>query len=472
MTNGLSSILFLSLLTGSLSSVHAADEADNSGAATGESTRDATQIPPAAGTENLVVQQKLTVQGGYGPDNSTLGEDRKGFYSLRYEPSLTWYSPDRQFPTWQGFARAWLNYASAQTTSPLQEPNEQQPEYFSSEMREFYLKRNLLGGDPRYSLSVGRQKFADHYGIWWDDSIEALRLDFVDTFATGFVAVARKFHNYNTDNNSLRDNDRDITYGMGEYALRWSERNWIGTRLMIEQDSSGDDPDDRSDFRGGRLGLFAYGDNLRVSPLFSDYRLELAALKGRLDLTDSAGATSNEHTHGWALIGNIGKRFDETPWKPRLSLRAGLTDKPSNENEGFYLNNIQSDRVTNKETYTNGLLSSFLSVDLHNLAFYSVAVETQPKPRNSFDVRLSDLYLRDADGGIPINVADDLTATGSKSLGQILDTNYYWQMLPINLHGQQLHLNLLASAGYFWSGNAVKGLDDDFQVSLGVVLRY
>ncbi|MCY1275084.1 hypothetical protein D9M70_237170 [compost metagenome] len=441
-------------------------EADSAGA---ETTPDVAATPLA---EQFTFDQKLTLQGGYGPDNSVLGEDRKGFYSARYEPSLAWYSSGPQFPAWQGFARAWINYTSGQATSPLQEPNEQQPEYFSSELREFYLRRNLLGGDPRYALSAGRQKFADHYGIWWDDSIEALRFDYTDTFATGFVAVARKFHTYNTDASSLDANNRDIGYVMGEYALRWNDRNWIGVRAQYERDDSGDDPDDRRDFRGGRLGLFVHGDDLDLSPLFSDYRLELAALSGKLDLVEANGARNDRHTDGWALIGDLGKRFYEAPWRPRLSLRVGLTDTPSDQDDGFYLNNIQSDRVTNKEAYTSGLLSSFVSVDMHNLAFYSVAVETQPQPRHSFDVRLSDLYLRDSDGGIPINASSDLASSGSKSLAQVLDANYYWQMFPIGVNGRQLRVNLLASAGYFWSGSAIEGLGDDFQVSLGVVMRY
>ena len=36
--------------------------------------------------------QKATLQGGYGPEDGTLGNDRKGFYGLRYVPSLTWRS--------------------------------------------------------------------------------------------------------------------------------------------------------------------------------------------------------------------------------------------------------------------------------------------------------------------------------------------------------------------------------------------
>jgi alginate production protein len=430
----------------------------------------------AATQSTLEIDHKLTVQGGYGPGDSNLGQDRETFYGLRYEPSLSWFSPQREWSTWQGFTRAWINYSSSQASIPLQEQQRQQqqdpPEHFNAELREFYIRRNLLGGDPRFSVSVGRQKFADHYGIWSDDSVEAVRLDYNDTFAHGIVAVGQKFYYYNSDSHSLDESERSVFYGMGEYALRWSANNWVGVHLLLENDHSGDDPDDPSDFKGGRAGLFFYGNELQVSPLFSDYRLELAALKGRVELTDTLGQTSRENSSGWAVLGEVGKRFHDLGWSPRLALRAGLTDKPSDANDGFYLNRIQSDRVINDETYNTGLLGTFVAINLRNLAYYGLTLETQPLPRHYFDVRFSDLYLRDADQGLPLRVAADVSTTGDKSVGQVLDLNYYWKMFPFAFQGDQVHLNLLLSAGYFRAGDAIRGLDDDYQLSFGAVLRY
>lgn len=453
-------------------------DADAATATAAEAEAEASE--PAESADTVEIHHKLSLQGGYGPKDSTLGQDYEPFYGVRYEPSLSWFSPQAQWPVWQGFVRAWLNYNSSQASTPFQEQNpaseRPQVEHFNAELREFYLKRNLLGGDPRFSLSFGRQRFSDHYGIWWDDSLESLRFNYLDDFASGFIAVGQRFYNYNSDANSLEDNTRSIAYGLGEYSWRWHPQHWAGMRMLLEYDHSGTDLDDPRDFKGGRAGLFAYGDELRWG-LISDYRMELVALKGRVETIDDSAVEERQHSSGWAFVGDIGKRFDDWPWQPRFALRGGITDKPSNEFDGFGFNDLQSDRVSGRETYSSGLLGSFIGINLRNLAFYGLAVETRPLPRHYFDVRISDLYLRDGNGELPLRVSPELLATpgavtGDKSLGQVLDLNYYWEMFPTAFYGRQLSFDLLLSAGYFKAGDAIRGLDDDYQLSFGAVLRY
>ncbi|MDI6525058.1 ion channel protein AlgE [Pseudomonas otitidis] len=431
---------------------------------------------------------KLTLQGGYGPEDSVLGADRKGFYSLRYEPSYHWYSPEKRWARWEVFGRAWINYDSSQSATPLQDDNFQQstrnerPEHFYSELRELYVRRNLLGDDPRFSFSAGRQRFYDTYGIWWDDSIESLRFDYRDAFSHGFVAVAQKFWNYNTDVNSLDPTEENTRYAMGEYAWRWSERNWVGARVLHEDDRSNADPDDPQDFTGTRAGLFFSGDDLRVSPLFSDYHLEAVRLRGRTRTTDADGVSERGDSRGWLMLGEVGKRFHDAPWEPRIALRAGLTDAPDNEADGFRLNRIQSDRIVNPSSYSTRLVSSFVALNMRNLKYYGVALETRPTARSSLDIRLSDLYLRDADGDLPVRVDQQQArdrrqairagrGNGQRDVGQVLDLNYYWKMFPLAYEGKHLDLNALVSASYLRAGDALES-GDDFQISFGLVMRY
>lgn len=453
-------------------------DTDAATAAAAEAEAEASE--PAESADTFEIHHKLSLQGGYGPKDSTLGQDYEPFYGVRYEPSLSWFSPQAEWPVWQGFARAWLNYNSSQASTPFQEQNpaseRPQVEHSNAELREFYLKRNLLGGDPRFSLSVGRQRFADHYGIWWDDSLESLRLNYLDDFASGFIAVGQRFYNYNSDAFSLEDNTRSIAYGLGEYSWRWHPKHWAGVRMLLEYDHSGADVDDPRDFKGGRAGLFAHGDELRWG-VISDYRMELIALKGRVETIDGSAVEERQNSSGWAFVGDIGKRFDDWPWQPRFALRGGITDKPSNEFDGFGFNDLQSDRVSGRETYSSGLLGSFIGINLRNLAFYGLAVETRPLPRHYFDIRLSDLYLCDGEGELPMRVSPELletsgAITGDESLGQVLDLNYYWEMFPTAFYGRQLSFDLLLSAGYFKAGDAIRGLDDDYQLSFGAVLRY
>lgn len=432
------------------------------------------------------VFQKLTLQTGYGPQDSTIGNNRESFQSYRYEPSFIWYSPEKRWAKWQVFGRAWINYDTSQASTALQEDNNPQrdererPEYFYSELRELYVRRNLLWDDPRYSVTVGRQSYSDHYGIWWDDTFESVRFNYQDSFSSGFLAAGQKLYYYNTDVNSLDETDEGIFYAMGEYAWRWQQGHSAGVRMLYEDDHSDSNVNDRQDFKGLRAGLFFDGQNLNASPI-SDYHVELATLRGNIDSTASNGQQTDSNTRGWALLGEVGKRFQDLPWTPRFALRAGITDKPDDENDGFYLNRIQSDRVVDPERYSSRLISSFINVNVRNLQYYGVALETQPTPRTSLDLKISDLYLRNKNGDLPIRIDreqrqarnQDIAAGGNRgrSVGQVVDVNYYWKMFPIAYQGRHLDLNTLVSASYLRAGDALDS-GDDYQLTLGIVMRY
>jgi len=448
------------------------------------------RVMPSDGSTPVITSEffnKLTVQTGYGPEDSQVDRDREMFYSLRYEPSFAWYSPEKRWAKWMVYGRMWLNYDSSQSGNLQNESTNnnnvrEQPQGWYAELRELYVKRNLIGDDPRYSMSFGRQRFFDDYGLWWDDSLESVRFNYKDTFSDAFLAVGQKFHNYNTDVNSLPASEERTLYVMGEYAYRWSENNRAGVRMMYENDRSDHDVDDRYDFKGMRYGLFFKGDNL-PSPVISDYHVELAALDGKMDNTNGTGVTTTGHSSkGWVALGEVGKRFETLPWTPRVALRGGLTDKPSDDNDGFRLNTIQSDRITRQGSYSTRLTSSFVSIDLQNLSYYGIALETQPTPRSALDLRLTQLNMRDDDGVVPIRMASDSRSKRQRQLdngqygkgdnvGQMLDLNYYWKMFPVALDGKHLDVNALVSASYLNAGSALK-TGDDYQLSLGVVVSY
>lgn len=431
-------------------------------------------------------RHKLSVQAGYGPEDSAIGNDRDDFHSITYEPTFTWYSPEKRWSRWMIFARANLTYDSGNATNSLASDDfdyvdTERPEYFYAEAREFYVQRNLLGDDPRFSLSLGRQAFSDRYGLFWDDSIESLRLKYDDSFSRGFVAIGQKFWNYNSDVNSLGDREEKILYAMGEYALRWHANHWSGLRLLYERDYSDNDPDDPQDFTGWRAGVFFSGDDLDFTA-FSDYHLELAFLEGDIDATDNQLARSRHHTSGAALVGEIGKRFHAVTWQPRVALRVGMTDKPADENDGFHLNGIQSDRIVNPGSYNTRLVSSFVRLNMRNLTYYGASLELRPTPRSALDLRVTDLRLRNPDGDLPIRTSQEErdarrtqiragTFNGGRSVGQIVDVNYYWRMFPLAYEGRHLNLSGLINLGYLKAGSAVPS-GDDYQLSLGLIATY
>lgn len=429
---------------------------------------------------------KLSVQTGYGPEDSALGNDRKNFHSITYEPTFIWYSPEKRWSEWTAFVRGNLTYDSGNVDNALDTDNydydeQERPEYFYAELREFYVRRSLLAGDPRFALSLGRQAFSDRYGIFWDDSIESLRFSYNNTFSRGFLAVGQKFWNYNTDVNSLPSREKDILYVMGEYAWRWHAQQWAGIRTLYEHDHSDDDIDDPQDFTGWRVGLFMYGDDLN-SRLISDYHLELAGLDGTISSIDNQLSTQQHHTRGYAFIAEVGKRFHDLPWTPRVALRAGITDTPDDENDGFHLNRIQSDRIVNAGSYNTRLVSSFIRLNLRNVSYYGASLGFNPTPRSSLDFRLTDLRLRSATGDLPVrtnqvereerrNAIRSGTYNGGRSVGQVLDVTHYWRIFPVAYEGRHFNFSTLLNAAYFKAGSAVPS-GNDYQVSFGIVATY
>ncbi|MAB24166.1 alginate export family protein [Pseudomonas neustonica] len=429
----------------------------------------AANLPFAEEIVTYEVRNKFTLQTGYGPEDSLLGADRETFYSLRYEPTFIWYSPDQRWPRWEVFTRGWLAYDSSSNATGFNNDDQQNVEGLNAELREFYVRRNLLGDDPRFSLAVGRQRYAGKYGLWWDDTFESVRFDYVDSFSRGFLAYGQKFYNYNTEVNELDPRDEKLHNALGEYAWNWRENQWAGVRFTYQKDHSDVDLDDGSDFTGWRYGGFASAEHLDML-LLSDYHVELAALHGKRDNVASSGI-SETNMRGWALLTEFGRRFYDVAWQPRIVIRSGLTDKPGDDDDGFYLSRIQSDRLINDASYSTRLVSSFMRMDIRNLLYYGIGVDAQPTARSSVDMRVSDLRLRNSDAALPVRTTEAQDSS-SHSLGQVVDVNFYWQSFPLAYAGRQFDMNTLVSAGYFFAGPATGNLDDDFQLTLSVVMRY
>lgn len=426
--------------------------------------------------ETSMFTHKLSVRGGYGPEETRLGADRNDFISIRYEPAFHWFSPDLQWPRWEAVARGWLNYDSQPNRISQDEGNLQLSRKRShtwAELRELYVRRNLIGGDTRYSMTVGRQRYAERFGVWWDDSLESVRLDYRDSRAQGFIAVAERFYYYNTDFNTLEPEDDNIRYLMGDYRWLWAPQHWVGTRLLYEHDYSDADIRDRDDFKGWRLGAYLTGELTELSWL-GDYHAEVIGMRGDSRSLGRFNQFETGRIDGWAALLDVGKRFDQYSWRPRLGLTLALTDKADDEGrDGFYLNRIQSDRRSDPLSYSNRLVSNFVMVNLTNLQMVTLGVDVEPRPGTVLGLKLSDLHLRSPEGRLPIRVVNepDIRNTSSRELGQVLDMNYYWRMFPLAIKERRLNLNTLVSASYFKAGDAVN-TGDDFQITLGVTLFY
>lgn len=417
----------------------------------------------------LDTRHKLTLESGFGPEFNRIGGERESFYSARYEPTIMGYIPEQRWPRWDFLIRGAFTYDSSLTATALRDDNEVRRIGYSTEMREFYLRRNLINDNPRYSITAGRQGFTDRLGIWWDDSIEAVRFDYNGLISRGFLAAGQKFSYYNSSVNQLDPKDDGVLYVFGKYMWQWKNRHHAGLRLMYERDNSNDMPNPYFSFNGYRVGFSARGEQMN-GPLFNDYHVEFASIRGKRDYT-SVTMSDTVDINGWALLAEVGSDFENLTWSPRLVIRGGLTDSPEEDATGFYLNRIQSDRINHTNNYSTNLVSSFVRVDMRNLMYASVGVETRPTLRSNLDVRLSNLYLRNIDGPVPIRTNSEQLPTNN-DLGQVLDVNYYWRGFPLAMNQRHFSMSTLISASYFRAGSSIGDLDDDYQIVLGLVLRY
>lgn len=194
-------------------------------------------------------------------------------------------------------------------------------------------------------------------------------------------------------------------------------------------------------------------------------------VNGERELQNSTSDTTAVDVQGWAVQGEFGLQLQQYAWQPRIALYAGMTDTPDEDDNGFFLNRIQSDRLINDRTYSTRLVSSAFRVDMRNLLYYGAGVELHPTERSILELRVSDMQLRNAAGPLPLRT-DSPRNTDSQSLGQVIDLNYYWQNFPLAYRGRLFNLNTLASASYLSPGDATPDLDDQYQISLGIIMHY
>ncbi|MBT1445096.1 hypothetical protein KJI95_11250 [Shewanella sp. JM162201] len=409
---------------------------------------------------------KLSVQGGYAPRDGVLGASSDDFYSLRYEPSFNWYSPDKQWHKWQVFARGWLAYD--ENAALVQEQDDARTDGFNAELREFFVRRRLLGDDPRFALTLGRQRYSDRLGLWWDDALESVRFDYQGSTSEGFLALGQKLASYNTDIDHLSDADDEVLYAFGEYALRWSSRHWLGGRAMLEHDHSDKDIEDRRDYQGYRLGLFAKGD-APLGSLLLDYHSEFAFIDGEREQYLQRQWQSVD-VQGWAWLSDVGLQWSQLILKPRLSLQWGLTDKPTAADDGFFQNRIQSDRVRENDDFGTRLVSSFFRLEVRNLKYVGLGLRIEPASRQELNLRLTDLH-RQTDL-LPGALRTEQEMGSGTHLGQMLDLQWYWEQFPRAFNGRVQQLNLLVGAGAFFPADAMGDMDTQYQLMLGLTARY
>jgi len=419
--------------------------------------------------ENFRHNHKLTAQVGFGPEDTVVGADEAFFTALRYQPTLRWFWPDSDWPTWEVFTRTWFDYQSSQNQTALLEDNRTQVDGTSAELREFYVKRHRLFGHVGWSLNIGRQNYTSDYGIWWDDSLESVRLIFNDDSREAFIALGQRFHTYNTSTGSLEANQEDRLYLFGQYRYRWTGQHWAGLRAMQEVDY-GDAEIGSPATTATRVGIYLNGSTDPLQDQVWDYRLDTAVLSGSAEQADG----TDDSVSGWAVIAEGGTQFEEVSGRPRLGLRLGITDTASSPFDGFYLNDMQSTRVLNEDRPATGLSGSYDRLNFSNLLFYGVIAELEPARRTHWESGLFQVNCRDDRGLLPMGPVLEGRSQQCRDsdVGQVLDTRLTYNVYPFVYGTRTFNWQWVLSATFYRAGPAIDTDKDDFQISLSTELVF
>lgn len=411
------------------------------------------------------IRHSLSTQIGYGPSRNLPGQEREEFGFLRYQLGYSGYIPTREWPAWTLHSRVWFDYSNQMEFQTEPEPTRN--DGASIEWRDFYVQRHRLMGDPRLSVAVGRQSYRDLSGLWWNTSLESVRLQWSDTFNQGFLALGHPLHSFNTGEGSLPPEERDIAYLLGEFSWRWSADDWAGLRLLGEV-GHGDRATNST--RVLRLGAFMHGEPMQQR--LSDYWIEAIVLNGEQDQRQPDDTTQSQTINGWALVAEAGKQHPRLRGRPRVALRLAVTDRAQEPGEGFYLNALQSARSERTGGYSSGLAGAMPNLTFSNMLLYGLLVELQPSRTMGADVLLAAIRCRSDDGALPLRLDNSDAGCQGSDAGYVLDTNLTFRPFPVIRAGYRMHWFNRLNLTLFRNGSGNPVGDDDIRISLHSELTF
>jgi len=403
-------------------------------------------------------------------------------HSFKYEGYYTFSSPQRELSSWEVLLRPWV---VSNSSNELSDPFGQGGTSFEGEyleMREFYVRKNILFGNPSYALTLGRQQYSGDYGIWWDDSIESVQFDWDNTSNGGFIAYGQRLHSYSYNfngsdhgtTNDLIADELDIAYLMAEYWIKPYSDLRVGVRLFAQNDFSvAHDNSDSSDFTGTKIGFFAAGNGINGQFKKLDYYADVSMTRGTHEHINSNGFLNGEvDSKGWAFLSDIGYQLSKGTKERRISVRWGMTDKPDNQFAGNYVAPIQSDRATNVGTYSTGISGTFLDNRFTNVVFAGVSFKAEVDDRSQLEFMVFDIRQRNSDLPLSATIGDNYADGDGKHIGKTFEVFYFNKMFPTAVNGNLLDAEYLVSAGFFNGGDAIVDKVFDFRFSVGINLRY
>jgi len=254
-----------------------------------------------------------------------------------------------------------------------------------------------LGGfaNPRMSIQIGRQYFGDRREWWWDEQLDAVRVQYKDDAFNAQFSIGVNPTTISTENDRLDPEDEDVIWLLASADWEWTRRNHFEAFFLSRFDHSptpevGDivssELEDDEDAALNWLGLRSRG-RLKIGDLGRVYYwLDSGVVYGKEILIDFDDIGDNQREvderlertiNGWGL--DIGATWDtRLPYQPRLTFGYAKGSGDADPNDGMGRDYRQSGLHSNDDKFRGEnsfrYYGELLRPELSNLSISTVAL--------------------------------------------------------------------------------------------------
>ncbi len=265
------------------------------------------------------------------------------------------------------------------------------------EMRQLWVQARSIMGYVPVSAKLGRQRFSESAGTWWNRDFDAVRVSYNTTLLNGFIAVGQNLAAYRTTGDDYQRSDEDIFRAMGETSWQWKYGHFLESRFMYMDDHSGLNPlgtllptDDRDTLDSNLFwsGLRARGEVTAFpNAEKASYRVDLMGVTGDEKIESTvAGPTGFRSVSGYGKRDVDGWAIDSLLYvplpvsaKPELTLGYAFgsgDDNPADDKDhGFRQTGLDSN--SSRSGLSAGSVYNFGSVlrpDISNIHILTAGV--------------------------------------------------------------------------------------------------
>lgn len=356
------------------------------------------------------------------------------------------------------------------------------------ELRQYWVDYHGFENYQPLSVRLGRQRFREDYGLWWNRDFDAVKVSHNATLLKSFVAVGQNLMEYRTGDGVYNEDDENILRVLAETSWQWKPEQFIEGRAVYQNDHSGlensgeevdGDDFDSTDADIVWLGIRAKGvipetTNFIEKP---EYRVDLVGMVGSEDrlLTTPSGenriVTGDDDTDlsGWAFDAGLDLPIAVCPKvTPVLHLGyaygSGDDDDGDDDNHTFRQTGLDSNssRLGGYDASIENY-GSVLRPDLSNLHVATVGLDVPVT--EALDIAGFYRYyaLAEAEGSETVGAIDASVNGEDTDLGHGLDV-----ILNLDV-GKQFNydpiiadkINLKTTLGGFKAGEAYGDAEDE-----------